>query len=117
MLSHTVTVTCYLAVVLLIVPSLQCHAFVVPTMGRLAVDRSHHNRYQLRQLHQQKQQPKCSLIIQMAATGEDKAAPLISGADLEVMLADLDTPLVIDAYATWYVLYYKLIGGWVHFFM
>ena len=117
MLSHTVTVTCYLAVVLLIVPSLQCHAFVVPTMGRLAVDRSHHNRYQLRQLHQQKQQTKCSLIIQMAATGEEKAAPLISGADLEVMLADLDTPLVIDAYATWYVLYYKLIGGWVHFFM
>jgi hypothetical protein len=39
----------------------------------------------------------------MAATGEEKAAPLISGADLEVLLADLDTPLVIDAYATWYV--------------
>lgn len=41
-------------------------------------------------------------IVQMAATGEEKAAPLISGADLEVLLADLDTPLVIDAYATWY---------------
>jgi hypothetical protein len=39
----------------------------------------------------------------MAATGEEKAAPLITGADLEVLLADLDTPLVIDAYATWYV--------------
>jgi hypothetical protein len=39
----------------------------------------------------------------MAATGEEKAAPLITGADLEVLLADLDTPLVIDAYATWCV--------------
>lgn len=40
-------------------------------------------------------------VLSMAATGEEKAAPLISGADLEVLLADLDTPLVIDAYATW----------------
>ena len=52
-------------------------------------------------LQQQQQRPQSSLF--MAATGEEKAAPLISGADLEVLLADLDTPLVIDAYATWCV--------------
>jgi hypothetical protein len=44
-------------------------------------------------------------IVRMATTGEEKAAPLISGADLEVLLADLDTPLVLDAYATWYVFF------------
>jgi hypothetical protein len=42
-----------------------------------------------------------SLPLRMATTGEEKAAQLISGADLEVMLADLETPLVVDAYATW----------------
>jgi hypothetical protein len=42
------------------------------------------------------------LPLHMATTGEEKAAQLISGADLEVMLADLETPLVVDAYATWY---------------
>ena len=47
-----------------------------------------------------------SSSLHMATTGEEKAAPLISGADLEVMLADLDQPLVIDAYATWYDFYY-----------
>ena len=46
--------------------------------------------------------PRPSSVLHMAATGEDKAAQLISGADLEVMLADLQTPLVVDAYATWY---------------
>lgn len=38
----------------------------------------------------------------MAET-EDAAAPLVSGEDLEVMLTEFDQPLVIDAYATWYV--------------
>lgn len=39
----------------------------------------------------------------MAADGgeEDKAAPLVSGADLEIMLTEWDEPLVVDAYATW----------------
>ena len=37
------------------------------------------------------------------AEGEVKAAPQVSGEELEVMLQDWDTPLVIDAYATWYV--------------
>jgi hypothetical protein len=35
------------------------------------------------------------------ATEADKAGPLITGGDLEVMLQELDQPLVIDAYATW----------------
>ena len=37
------------------------------------------------------------------AEGEVKAAPQVSGEELEVMLQDWDTPLVVDAYATWYV--------------
>jgi thioredoxin len=32
---------------------------------------------------------------------EGKAAPLVSGEELEVMLTEWDAPLVIDAYATW----------------
>ena len=30
-----------------------------------------------------------------------KAAPLVSGEELELILTDLEKPLVIDAYATW----------------
>ncbi len=37
------------------------------------------------------------------ADGEVKAAPSVSGEELEVMFQDWDTPMVIDAYATWYV--------------
>jgi hypothetical protein len=32
---------------------------------------------------------------------EAKAAPLVSGEDLEVMLTEWDQPLIVDAYATW----------------
>jgi hypothetical protein len=32
---------------------------------------------------------------------EEKAAPLVSGENLEMMLQDWDLPLVVDAYATW----------------
>ena len=60
-----------------------------------------HTATRLQPTKQRSPQPSALL---MAATGEEKAAPLITGADLEVLLADLDTPLVIDAYATWYVL-------------
>mmetsp|Transcript_21728 Transcript_21728/g.53889 ORF Transcript_21728/g.53889 Transcript_21728/m.53889 type:complete len:174 (+) Transcript_21728:58-579(+) len=35
------------------------------------------------------------------ADGEVKAAPSVSGEELEVMFQDWDTPMVIDAYATW----------------
>lgn len=31
---------------------------------------------------------------------ETKAAPLVSGEDLEIMLTEWDQPLVVDAYAT-----------------
>jgi hypothetical protein len=44
-----------------------------------------------------------SASFALAAT-EEKAARLVSGAELEVMLTEWDTPLVVDAYATWYVL-------------
>ena len=74
----------WIAIILLSSLSNNCNAFI--PIGRI--------------VDQQRQQS--SWIVQMATTGEEKAAPLISGADLEVMLADLDTPLVIDAYATWY---------------
>jgi hypothetical protein len=45
-----------------------------------------------------------SVSFALAAT-EEKAARLVSGAELEVMLTEWDTPLVVDAYATWYVLF------------
>jgi hypothetical protein len=32
---------------------------------------------------------------------EEKAAPLVSGEQLEIMLTEWDQPLVVDAYATW----------------
>jgi hypothetical protein len=32
---------------------------------------------------------------------EEKAAPLVSGENLEMMLQEWDQPLVVDAYATW----------------
>jgi thiol-disulfide isomerase/thioredoxin len=32
---------------------------------------------------------------------EVKAAPLVTGEELEMMLTEWDTPLVVDAYATW----------------
>jgi hypothetical protein len=35
-----------------------------------------------------------------AATGE-KAAQDVTGEELEIMLTEWDTPLVVDAYATW----------------
>jgi hypothetical protein len=39
--------------------------------------------------------------LSMAAEGEDVAAPLVSGAELEMMLTEFNEPLVVDAYATW----------------
>jgi hypothetical protein len=35
------------------------------------------------------------------ATTEEKAAPMVTGEELEKMLTEWDEPLVIDAYATW----------------
>ena len=39
----------------------------------------------------------------MADGEEVKSAPMVNGEQLEMMLTEWDTPLVIDAYATWYV--------------
>ena len=36
-------------------------------------------------------------------TAEGKAVKQVTGEELERMMADWDTPLVVDAYATWYV--------------
>jgi hypothetical protein len=35
--------------------------------------------------------------------GTDLAGPLVSGEQLEMMLTELEQPLVVDAYATWSV--------------
>ena len=32
---------------------------------------------------------------------KEKAAPMVSGEELEMMLTEWDTPLVVDCYATW----------------
>jgi hypothetical protein len=32
-------------------------------------------------------------------------APSITGEELEVMMSEWDTPLIVDAYATWFVIY------------
>jgi hypothetical protein len=34
-------------------------------------------------------------------SSSDVAAPSISGEELETMMTEWDTPMVIDAYATW----------------
>jgi hypothetical protein len=41
--------------------------------------------------------------LRLFSTEETKAAPLVSGEELEKMLTEWDQPLVVDAYATWYV--------------
>jgi hypothetical protein len=37
-------------------------------------------------------------------TDEVKAAQMVTGEELELMLTEWDLPLVVDAYATWYVM-------------
>lgn len=44
------------------------------------------------------------------AEGEAVAGPLVSGEELEVILTDLEKPLVIDAYATWSVVVEKKVS-------
>jgi thiol-disulfide isomerase/thioredoxin len=42
--------------------------------------------------------------LSAAASDEDnavKAAPMVTGEELEMMLTEWDTPLVVDCYATW----------------
>jgi hypothetical protein len=42
-----------------------------------------------------------SRISHLFMTDEVKAAPMVSGEELEMMLTEWDQPLVVDAYATW----------------
>ena len=49
----------------------------------------------------------------LAAEDTEKAAPAVTGADLEMMLQEWDTPLVVDAYATWYVSGWSVCGAFV----
>jgi hypothetical protein len=37
-----------------------------------------------------------------AAEGEEKAVAMVSGEDLELLLQNMEQPLVVDAYATWW---------------
>mmetsp|Transcript_20739 Transcript_20739/g.27280 ORF Transcript_20739/g.27280 Transcript_20739/m.27280 type:complete len:184 (-) Transcript_20739:387-938(-) len=39
--------------------------------------------------------------VSLQSTAEEKAAISVSGEELELMLTEWDTPLVVDAYATW----------------
>jgi hypothetical protein len=48
------------------------------------------------------------LFMADGASEEVKAAPMVSGEQLEMMLQEWDTPIVIDAYATWCVSYRSL---------
>jgi hypothetical protein len=47
-------------------------------------------------------------VLTTTMLSAEKAAPLVTGEELEKMLTEWDQPLVVDAYATWYV--YVLIG-------
>lgn len=54
---------------------------------------SHHNIKSGINVHDRK-------VTTLLASG-DEYAPSITGAELEVLLTDFETPLVVDAYATW----------------
>jgi hypothetical protein len=76
----------------------------MPISESFLVDKSRHAVIQAKSMQFSTSPPSHApaTLLRMATTGEEKAAQLVSGADLEVMLADLDSPLVVDAYATWY---------------
>jgi hypothetical protein len=44
---------------------------------------------------------RATVSTRLFATTEEKAAPMVTGEELEKMLTEWDEPLVIDAYATW----------------
>lgn len=41
--------------------------------------------------------------MSLNASADDKAAKEVTGEELELMLTEWDTPLLVDAYATWWV--------------
>lgn len=45
--------------------------------------------------------PRNSVVLKVA--GEGKVAKDVTGEELEIMLTEWDKPLLLDAYATWYV--------------
>jgi len=45
--------------------------------------------------------PRNSVVLK--AAGEGKVAKDVTGEELEIMLTEWDKPLLLDAYATWYV--------------
>lgn len=47
--------------------------------------------------------PRQRHVTTSLRAGTDLAGPLVSGEQLEMMLTELEQPLVIDAYATWSV--------------
>ena len=51
---------------------------------------------------------KGSSATQLFST-EEKAAPIVTGEELEKMLTEWDEPLVVDAYATWYVYWSEFV--------
>jgi hypothetical protein len=55
------------------------------------------------------QQTRHTKTTSSLRAGTDLAGPLVSGEQLEMMLAELEQPLVVDAYATWSVLLAALI--------
>jgi thiol-disulfide isomerase/thioredoxin len=50
---------------------------------------------------QRKELASSSSSSRLFLAEETKAAPLVSGEELELMLQDWDLPLLVDAYATW----------------
>eukprot|EP00815_Leptocylindrus_aporus_P012244 CAMPEP_0116062134 /NCGR_PEP_ID=MMETSP0322-20121206/7550_1 /TAXON_ID=163516 /ORGANISM="Leptocylindrus danicus var. apora, Strain B651" /LENGTH=148 /DNA_ID=CAMNT_0003547327 /DNA_START=156 /DNA_END=602 /DNA_ORIENTATION=+ len=45
--------------------------------------------------------PSSCLRMTSSSDTDEKAAKLVTGEELEMMLQEWDTPLVVDAYATW----------------
>jgi hypothetical protein len=55
--------------------------------------------------------PSATSSSALFMTDDVKAAPMVTGEELEMMLTEWDLPLVVDAYATWYVFGTQSEGG------
>ena len=47
-------------------------------------------------------QPSGKRSVSLYAADENKAVSMVSGEDLELLLQNMEQPLVVDAYATWW---------------
>lgn len=45
---------------------------------------------------------KALFAVEEDKVEEEKAVSMVTGEELELLLADMDQPLVLDAYATWW---------------